>query len=135
MSGALDGTGRLSHAQGRGFVKAEGSDMSSSKGGGPEWDRLGKLLEQRRVEMNPRYRDLTLFAQERGLNWRLAWDIEKNRRTSYRDLTLSAIESATAGQQVRSGAFLTAANPSWPRGQLPSSRRSRWRASPPTSRR
>ena len=66
--------------------------MSSSKGGGPEWDRLGKLLEQRRVEMNPRYRDLTLFAQERGLNWRLAWDIEKNRRTSYRDLTLSAIE-------------------------------------------
>jgi hypothetical protein len=66
--------------------------MSSSKGGGPEWDRLGKLLEQRRVEMNPRYRDLTLFAEERGLNWRLAWDIEKNRRTSYRDLTLSAIE-------------------------------------------
>jgi hypothetical protein len=66
--------------------------MPASQGGGPEWDRLGKMLEQRRAELNPRWRDLTVFAEERGLNWRLAWDIEKNRRTSYRSVTLTAIE-------------------------------------------
>jgi hypothetical protein len=68
--------------------------MPASRAGGPEWDRLGKLLEQRRVEMDPRWRDLTLFASERGLDWRMAWDVEHNKRTNYRRVTRVAIEVA-----------------------------------------
>jgi hypothetical protein len=58
------------------------------------WKRLGQLLEQRRVELDPRYRNLALFAEDRDLNYRLAWDIETGRRTNYRRPTLRAIEVA-----------------------------------------
>jgi hypothetical protein len=85
--------------------------MSASHRGGPEWARLGELLRQRRVEMDPRWRDLTLFAGERGLNWRLAWDIEENRRTSYRPITLSAIEVAYGWQPGSIRAVLAGGDP------------------------
>jgi hypothetical protein len=68
--------------------------MPASQGGGPEWDRLGKLLTERRKEMDPRWDDLTLFTRERGLDWRMAWDLENNRRVNYRPLTLAGVEVA-----------------------------------------
>jgi hypothetical protein len=38
--------------------------------------RLGRLLTQARVELDPRYRNRALFARERGINYRLAQDAE-----------------------------------------------------------
>jgi hypothetical protein len=61
-----------------------------------EWQRLGEMLEGRRVDLDLRYRNLSLFAQERGIDYRLAWDIEHARRTNYRRPTLRAIEAAYA---------------------------------------
>lgn len=56
------------------------------------WQQLGKLLEQRRGEIDPRYANLTAFTEERGLDYRLCWDLEHGRRDNYRRLTLSAVE-------------------------------------------
>lgn len=58
------------------------------------WTQLGRYLEQRRVELDTRYRNLTLFCQDKGIDYRLAWDIEHARRTNYRRTTLLALESA-----------------------------------------
>jgi hypothetical protein len=58
------------------------------------WQRLGAMLGQRRVELDPRYKNLALFTEDRGINYRLGWDIEAGRRTNYRRLTLRAIEVA-----------------------------------------
>lgn len=68
--------------------------MPAPKGGGPEWARLGGLLEQRRISLDPRWRDLTAFARERGINWRMCWDLEHNKRVSYRPDSLTAVEVA-----------------------------------------
>ena len=38
--------------------------------------RLGRLLTQARVELDPRYRNRALFARERGINYRVAQDAE-----------------------------------------------------------
>lgn len=38
--------------------------------------RLGRLLTQARVELDPRYRNRALFSRERGINYRLAQDAE-----------------------------------------------------------
>lgn len=56
------------------------------------WQQLGQLLEQRRGEIDPRYANLTAFTSERGLDYRLCWDLEHGRRDNYRRLTLSAVE-------------------------------------------
>ena len=58
------------------------------------WKRLGELLEQRRVQMNPQYANLSRFAADREINYRLAWDVEHGERTNYRRPTLRAIEVA-----------------------------------------
>ncbi len=58
------------------------------------WTRLGELLVQRRVEIDPRYRNRQLFADERGLNWRLLHDIERAKRTNFEPETLAAVEVA-----------------------------------------
>lgn len=58
------------------------------------WERAGKLLVQRRTDMDPRYRNRRLFAEERGVNWRLLHDIERAKRTNFEPETLAAIESA-----------------------------------------
>lgn len=58
------------------------------------WARLGEMLVQRRVEIDPRYRNRRLFAAERGLNWRLLYDIERAKRTNFESETLAAIEVA-----------------------------------------
>lgn len=56
------------------------------------WKRLGQLLEARRVELNPTYRNRTAFAAERGVDYRLAFDIETGARTNYRRPTLRSVE-------------------------------------------
>ena len=61
---------------------------------GSAWVRLGELLEERRVEIDPSYRNLRLFCEEAGLDYRLCWDIEHARRTNYRRPTLTAVEVA-----------------------------------------
>lgn len=38
--------------------------------------RLGRMLTQARVELDPRYKNRALFARERGINYRLAQDAE-----------------------------------------------------------
>jgi hypothetical protein len=60
----------------------------------PVWQRLGEALQRRRVELDPKYRNLALFARERGLNERLVSDIEHGRRSGYRKGTRHALEIA-----------------------------------------
>ena len=59
-----------------------------------DWKRLGAQLTQRRVELDPRYMNRSLFCAERGLNYRLTYDIESGARTNYGTITLRAIEVA-----------------------------------------
>ena len=58
------------------------------------WVRLGEALERARVELDTRYRNRTLFAQERGIDYRLAYDVEMGARDNYRRPTRRAIEVA-----------------------------------------
>ena len=58
------------------------------------WQRLGDLLVARRIELNPRWRNRTRFAEEAGLHWRLLFDIERAKRTTFPAETLMAIEVA-----------------------------------------
>lgn len=60
------------------------------------WQRLGELLVRRRVELDPRYQNRTVFTAERGLDYRLAYDIEEARRTNFRKTTLAGIAVAYA---------------------------------------
>jgi hypothetical protein len=67
---------------------------ATSDAGSEAWARLGGLLEQRRVQMRPAWKNLALFTRERDIDWRLAWDLENARRTNYRRPTLRAAEVA-----------------------------------------
>jgi hypothetical protein len=58
------------------------------------WKALADLLEARRIELDPRYDNFTLFCEERQVNFRLAWDIEHARRSNFRNATLLGIEEA-----------------------------------------
>lgn len=69
--------------------------MSASKA---DWARVGAMLENRRAELDPRYRNMKIFERERGIDYRLAWDIEHARRDTYRRVTLTAIEVAYGWQ-------------------------------------
>lgn len=75
------------------------------------WIRLGRLLEQRRVMMDSRYSNLALFAEERGINYRMAWDIEQGRRTNYRRATRLAIDVAYGWRPGSVDAVLEGRNP------------------------
>lgn len=61
-----------------------------------DWQRLGEQLTHRRVELDPRYQNRTTFCTERGLDYRLAYDIEEAKRTNFRSSTLVAIAAAYA---------------------------------------
>jgi hypothetical protein len=58
------------------------------------WQRLGDLLVARRIELSPRWRNRTRFAEEVGLHWRMLFDIERAKRQSFPAETLMAIEVA-----------------------------------------
>lgn len=57
-------------------------------------ERVGLLLVQRRIEIDPRYRNRRTFAAERGMNWRLLHDIERAKRANFEPETLAAVEVA-----------------------------------------
>jgi hypothetical protein len=59
-----------------------------------DWARVGGQLSHRRVEIDPRYRNRRLFAEERGVNWRLLHDLERAKRTNFEPETLTAFEVA-----------------------------------------
>jgi hypothetical protein len=56
--------------------------------------RIGETLKLARIELSPRYRNLTLFAAERGIDYRVCWDIEHGARENYRITTRRAVEVA-----------------------------------------
>src|SRR5262249_54423906 len=58
------------------------------------WQRLGDLLVQRRIQLNPRYRDRRRLASANGLSWRLLYDVERAKRTNFTTETLLAFEAA-----------------------------------------
>ena len=58
------------------------------------WRAIGEQLTHRRVELDIRYKNLTLFTEEQGIDYRLAWDIENGRRGNYRTATLTALDIA-----------------------------------------
>lgn len=68
------------------------------------WQRLGRLLKNRRLQIDPDYSNLTRFCKDRGIDYRLAWDIEKGARTNYRDVTLAGVEAA---YQLEAGSIST----------------------------
>jgi hypothetical protein len=63
------------------------------------WKRLGALLVQRRIELAPRYRKRTAFADDVGIKWRLLYDIERAKRDSFTAETLAAVEVAYQWQR------------------------------------
>jgi hypothetical protein len=73
--------------------------------------RLGELLVQRRIELNPRWRKRTVFAEDHGLNWRLLYDIERARRDSFSDETLAAIEVAYRWRKGSIAAVIAGGDP------------------------
>lgn len=57
---------------------------------------------RRRIEVDPRYSNRQLFADERGVNYRTISDIERGRRDNYEDATIASLEVAYA---VRPGSI------------------------------
>jgi hypothetical protein len=59
-----------------------------------DWKRVGEKLTQRRVELDPRYRNRQTFITERGINYRTVSDIERGRRGNYEAATIASVEVA-----------------------------------------
>ena len=75
------------------------------------WTRLGQLLVQRRIELAPRYRERTKFADEVGIKWRLLYDIERAKRDSFSAETLAAVEVAYQWQPGSVARILAGGDP------------------------
>lgn len=58
------------------------------------WERLGRLLISRRVQIDPAFRNRQKFIAATGLHERLVSDLERGRRFSYRAATIDAVEAA-----------------------------------------
>lgn len=61
---------------------------------GPAWENLARLLVNRRVQLDPRYRNRRVFCDEKQLDYRVISDIEGARRTNFSAPMLTAIEVA-----------------------------------------
>jgi hypothetical protein len=70
------------------------------------WQRLGELLIRRRLDLDARYRNRQLFADERGIEYRIVSDIERARRTNFHAVTIAEIERAYALEPGAIGRFL-----------------------------
>lgn len=66
------------------------------------WQRVGRLLIQRRVQLSKRYRVRKVFARERGITDKTAQEIENAYRTTFSEEMIAAIESA---YEIASGSF------------------------------
>jgi hypothetical protein len=58
------------------------------------WQRLGNLLMRRRIELDPRYKNRTLFTAERGVEYRIVNAIERGERSNYDQITITSLEVA-----------------------------------------
>jgi hypothetical protein len=56
--------------------------------------RLGELLIRRRLDLDGRYRNRQVFADERGVEYRIVSDIERARRANFHAVTIAEIERA-----------------------------------------
>jgi hypothetical protein len=70
--------------------------------GSPQWIRLGELLTVRRTELDPAYFDRAAFARDRGINLKLAQDIENNARENFTPLTLRDLIARAYGVEYQS---------------------------------
>jgi len=86
------------------------------------WERVGAMLAIQRQVLDDRYSNLTLFADERGVNYRLAWDIENPRQRARRSGRVSftlekirqladayGVSAASIGTALDGGALTPAA--------------------------
>lgn len=77
--------------------------MAETAGETQSWKRLGELLIQRRVGLDPsRYRSRQAFCEDTGLDYRLIYDAEQAKRTNFGVATLAALEQA---YQLKPGAI------------------------------
>ncbi|MFI6883431.1 hypothetical protein [Streptosporangium canum] len=60
----------------------------------PKWQRLGKLLAERRARIDPRYATRKVFAAEVGVGHAVLRDIEIAARDNFTAPTIAAIEAA-----------------------------------------
>ncbi len=60
----------------------------------PAWERLGRLLIERRARLNPRYAIRKVFAEEASLNLGLIRDIETAQRDTFTPASIAAVERA-----------------------------------------
>jgi hypothetical protein len=68
--------------------------MPATTAGSPEWKKLGDSLVERRVQLG--FRSRAAFCEERGVDYRLVYDIEQARRTNFTRSTVAALEVAYA---------------------------------------
>jgi hypothetical protein len=59
-----------------------------------DWERVGRQLAERRVQVDARYANRRLFADETGLNWRTVYDAEYGKRATFRRETVTSFEAA-----------------------------------------
>jgi len=84
------------------------------------WQRLGAMLIRRRIELDPRYHNRTLFAVERGVDARVVFDIEKHRRGNFELKTIMGLERAyglrpgSVGTALAGGELTAAPQPAPP---------------------
>lgn len=86
----------------------------TSKADDGDWKRLGEQLILRRIQIDPKYRVRTVFARERGINYKLAADVETGYRADFATATLAEIARAyevtyeSIGEALRGGDLVPA---------------------------
>lgn len=58
------------------------------------WQRLGRALIARRLDLNPKYKSREVFARDTDMDYRVLFDIENARRTNFGAMTIARIERA-----------------------------------------
>jgi hypothetical protein len=72
-------------------LTGDGDRMPPSR---KDWERVGPMLAERRVQISARYANRRAFADDVGLNWRTLYDAEYGKRATFRAETIRAFESA-----------------------------------------
>lgn len=58
------------------------------------WLRLGRLLQSRRVQIDPAYANRLTFCSATGLNYKLVQEVERAKRRTFTDVTFALFEAA-----------------------------------------
>lgn len=58
------------------------------------WLRLGRLLQSRRVHIDPAYANRLTFCSATGLNYKLVQEVERAKRRTFTDVTFALFEAA-----------------------------------------